>query len=588
MTKRSITKRVVALAAAAMMLVGMVVPTVAMPTPDNGRITVYKYGGNKDSMLQNYTGEKLSDEDVASKITDGGFTPLENAGFTLYAAKTTGPRSIEALNAAMAGDVTKTLKVVGSTIDISGTTPVINFVMSAGSDFPVDTELYEAEKTTDADGKIVFGEDDIPNGHYVLVETDVPAGHKGSIPSLIQLPLANSDGNPHYDIHVYPKNKSTANLVKKDMQDVPKPVENGDVLTFDLKLKFMNTETEPEFAVGSVADLKNGATSYGIARIVEMFSEEFEYVANTLEVYWLDAFGEYSADSKPMATAHYTTSTAPNGNITVDLTAAGIDKAIADNEVGFALVLDAKYVGRPVAGQADKKVVNTMEGLLRPANGTDTTPTPPVGPDPKPTPTPVLDKVYAPTLSIKVNKTAFDTSGPLKDVTFAIATVPVPTEDYDLSLRGNSSIDWEAAGYIVDEDGEPIIAMTNSAGDVYFSNLEGYNDITGAKFYLKEVATAPGYRLKTNTIEVKFETKADYQTSDPQWFNGANWKQNVDILATGNVVNYPLDGPQDPDEPGFSLPLTGGAGTIMFTIAGIVVMLGAATLYLRGRKKEEA
>ena len=577
MTKKRITKRVVALAAAAMMLVGMVIPASAAP---QGSITVHKYAGNRASTLENYTGEELSAADVSSKITAAGYTPLAGAKFQLYQAT---PAQITALRNSMS--TTPALKVVGHTIDTTGATPKIVFEMSAGGDVSVDTAVYGSEGTTNAAGEAVLGST-IPNGYYVLVETEVPADHSGAEPSLIQLPLTGSDGKQNYDVHVYPKNISTTNLVKKDMGDVPKPVENGDILDFDLKLKFKNTETNPAFKVDSAQDLVHtNGTSFGIARITEIFSTDFEYQASSLKAYWLKTDGTIDTTRELTAAQWATIGTLPTtagGQIVAELTQAGLTAAKTEEEVGFGIVLKAKYVGHPVAGTTDHKIVNKMEGFLRPANGTNPTPTnPPAG---TPTPTPVIDETFAPTLSVKVNKTKEDGSTALAGVTFAIATVPVPSIDYDPAVSYAAG-ELATAGYVVNAAGTPITATTNAAGEVFFSNLEGYADGTGAKFYLKEVATAPNYQLKINTIEVTFSNKAGYQSSNATWFNGANWKQGVDILATANVVNYPFGTP-DPDELGFSLPLTGGAGTVMFTVAGIAVMLAAATLIIKGKKKE--
>ena len=38
---------------------------------------------------------------------------------------------------------------------------------------------------------------------------------------------------------------------------------------------------------------------------------------------------------------------------------------------------------------------------------------------------------------------------------------------------------------------------------------------------------------------------------------------------------------------GFNLPATGGMGTYLFTIGGLVIMAGAALLLIASRKKEE-
>ena len=580
MTKKRITKRVVALMATAMMLVGMAVPAMAAPA-SKGSITVHKYAGNKASAIENKTGEELSAADLANKITDEGYVALEGAKFKLYQAV---QADLNALKTTMS--TTPALKVEGHTIDMSGSTPVIVFDMSTGPDVSIATALYDdgvsTEKTTDAAGTAKFGTNNLPDGYYVLEESFTPADHSGAVPSLIQLPLTDSTGKANHDIHVYPKNVSTANLTKKDMGDVDAPVKSGDILTFDLKLKFKNTATNAADKVDSAQDLEKDGT-FGMARITEIFSNDFNYEEDTLKVYWLKADGTVDLARELASTDYnatgYPAATATGGTINIQLTNDGLTAAKTGNEVGFGVVVQAKYVGFPVAGQADAKVVNKMEGLLRPADGTNITP-------PGPNPPPTEDTVYAPTLRVKVEKTDAATDAALAGVTFAICKVAVPQANYDPAAAITDYTAAELAEYVLGADGKPITATTNALGELYFSNLEGYSDATGAKFYLKEISTVAGYQLKMNTIEVAFANKATYQadTTKAAWFNAGKWTQAANILATAEVENYKLTGPKDPDELGFSLPLTGGAGTVAFTVAGILVMLGAALLIVRKKK----
>ena len=585
MTKKRLVKRGVALLATAVMMVGMVIPamaTVTGPNVEKGTITVHKYAGNRGSVNQNYTGEELSPAEVESKITNGGYTPLAGAKFRLYKADET---QMDAIRDAMREN--QGHKVVGHTIDTSGSTPVIKFTMIGYTvSYDVDTAVYLTELTTDANGIAKFGNGDIPNGYYVLVETETPEGHDPAAPSLIQLPLTNEDGKQHYDVHVYPKNVSTTNLAVKDMHDVDHPVEKNNVLTFDLKLKFSNGIKKPSpLAVEGVTDLKDGS-DYGIAQITERLSDYFEYEANSLEVRWLTDEGEIDTTAAGVIpTTSYTVTGIPaagakGGEIVVALNAAGIDAAIAGPKTGFGLVLNAKYVGFPIGDQIAHMIVNKMEGLLRPGTYDPGNPPPE---DPNIPDEPLTDEIYAPSLTIKVNKRDGVTEDILPGVTFALATKAVPVP-YDPKLTYAAGV--LEADYVMGEDGKPITAMSNHLGELFFSRLEGFKDETGVKFYLKEIETADNYKLKVNTIEVTFDNKAYYQQYEPQWFNGEKWKQNSAIQKVAVVDNYRTDGPQDPDEFGFSLPLTGGAGTIMFTIIGIAVMLGAAMLIIKGKKKE--
>ena len=80
-----------------------------------------------------------------------------------------------------------------------------------------------------------------------------------------------------------------------------------------------------------------------------------------------------------------------------------------------------------------------------------------------------------------------------------------------------------------------------------------------ATYYLKETKAPDGYTLLKDPIEIKISgsTKLGSQI---------------------NIVNTK----------GFDLPTTGGAGTIIFTVGGITIMLGAAFLLIRANKKSKA
>ena len=555
MTKTRITKKLVAFATTMMLLAVMVIPAVAAP---QGRITVHKYeGASMLGAVANTTGEQLIGADLAA-ITAAGYTPLADAEFTLYQL----PQSeIDTLIAA----ITDTNGVEGHVIDIVGGFPKVTFTMEDGTDHVATaTAAYGAPQVTDAAGFATFGSN-IPDGYYVLLETDTPAGYTPASPSLIRLPLTKADGTPNYNVHVYPKNISTTGVAVKTVNGADRPVAPGDIVNFELKGKFISS------TVSSAADLEDGGV-YGTAEIQDNFDITFQYVTGSLSVHWLDASGNITGAALPATYYDVDDQTGglPGGDLIVSLSDAGIDEAINVSAPGFGLVLDAEYVGAP--GLPPK---NTMQSLMQAANG-------PITP-------PIIDEVYVPSLSITVDKrtSAAAGDGPLGGVTFAVAKVPVPTMQY---VPGTPAAAFDltelatlAAEYVVDETGVPISGVTDAAGELVFAGLPGYNN-AAMSFYLKELETKAGYVLLTETVEVQFDSKAGYMFSNPGWFNGTDWRENVVINGSAMIRNYELD-EVNLGAPGFSLPLTGGAGTLLFTAIGIVVMLGAAGAYVYGKKK---
>ena len=567
MTKKRLVKKVVALVATAMMLVGMVIPAMAsgVTYADKGTITVHKYAGNQGGVLPNTTGAELATTDGAHPLNNG-YSALAGAEFTLY--------KVTSLTGVMAK--LKTGETITSTVVVPGAPPSVKYTFSNGDELTEGT-TFIGTNTTVASGQAVFGSANLADGVYVLVETDTPTGYKPAAPSIIRLPLTDKDGEYNYDVHVYPKNVSNTNIVKKDIAGVLKPVTKNDIINFELKAKFLSD------TVTGVSDLRNGAV-YGSAVITETFSSYFDLEESPgVKAYWLDTDGEIDTTA-PIAAAHVTISTLPTGaggSFTATLTTLGIDQAITSNKAGFGLTLSAKYIGAPSAATGDtaNRIENTMYAKILKAGESD--------PDPEDPGT--QDKTFVPSISIKVDKDQSNGS-PLPGVAFALAKVAVPKVNLEvgkaLNTYSSADIALIEAEYVLNAAGEPLVAITDANGFVLFSNLDGYSNDTGATFYLKELATVAGYRLRVPSIEVNFKTQAQYKTAHSDWFDGNNWKENANVTEAATVVNYKLEEPGGGEEPGFSLPLTGGAGTIAFTVAGIVLMLGAAVLIVR--KKKEA
>ena len=575
MTKKRLVKRVVALAATAMMLVGMVIPAMADSTLANsGTITVHKYSGNQEGIVDNYTGSKLTGSDLPSA---NGFVALKDAEFTLYKVNDLKP----VMDKIKAGaTITKTVVVEGA----PGSAPSVKYTFSDSSELTQPTTIVTMAgltnpATTSAAGEIVFGNNNLADGVYVLVETNTPKDHYTAAPSIIRLPLTNEEGKHNYDVHVYPKNVISSDPAKKDIDGVKQPVSTNNLIDFELKAKFISD------TVKNVKDLRAGEAvtgTYGAASITEKFNAYFALQTSpAVTAYWLNANGTLS--TRALLPAEYQVGAltgadgdGAGGQFTVTLTQAGIDKAILGNEVGFGITLRAKYVGAPsvAQGEAANRVTNTMDAYIEaaadgPGDGTTTT-----------------DDTYLPSIAIKVeNETS--SGDPLGGVTFGLSKVPVPRVNLDPNKTMNDYTDQEKAwireDYVLGLDGEPLIEVTDNDGLLIFSNLNGYDNDEGATFYLKQLETVPGFKLKIPAIEVNFKDREGYKADNPDWFDGDDWKENAYVLETVTVTNYEL-GEDDGEEPGFSLPLTGGAGTVAFTIAGILVMLGAAVLIVKRKK----
>lgn len=90
----------------------------------------------------------------------------------------------------------------------------------------------------------------------------------------------------------------------------------------------------------------------------------------------------------------------------------------------------------------------------------------------------------------------------------------------------------------------------------YEANGENYD------YYLVETRAPSGYNLLDNAVKVNFT--------------------DAEVEATAGF--YPV---KVPNSSGITLPITGGTGTVIFTIIGIALMVGAVVLFVVSRKKAE-
>ena len=582
MTKATITKKLVALLATMTLIVGMVIPAIAASQPDTGTITVRKYARSTIGVADPdniYSGEQLS----AAKEAALGM-PLLGAGFTLYEIDMT------AVDIAIANGN----KITSHTIDTVSSPPEVTFTLDGlgtppATSITATTTVKFAEQLTSAAGITVFGNDDIEDGYYLLVETTNPdpARYADAEPSVIKLPLTLNDGSDfNRDIYVYPKNLDTlAAVVNKTIEGTMSALTADDVVPFKITTLFKNDAALPADRVDQASDLENAGV-YGSVKVTDALQGYFTWVntASTpiagtkgLEVYLVNGAGVKIGADLVLGTDYNLTGAVdtPGTTLEVTLTNAGINEAIARVASGLVVEFDTVYTGIGVTagpGVTNLPVANNAVVEIRKAGSTN----PPVIP-------PAV--FHAPKANIVVNKTFTGLMAPnLDGAVFALARGTGVTINYDHTggtAYGVSERAILATEYVCGDNGLPVTATTNGSGQLIFNNVP-YTD-AGVTYYLRELSTKAGYALPAGHIAVTLDSKADLiAASSPLLDSSDNWMSGSVIEPTVTVNNDLVsDATTD-----FSLPLTGGAGTIMFTIAGIVVMLGAAVLIIRNKKKE--
>ena len=100
--------------------------------------------------------------------------------------------------------------------------------------------------------------------------------------------------------------------------------------------------------------------------------------------------------------------------------------------------------------------------------------------------------------------------------------------------------------------------VTDANGTATFAKYEANG--TNYDYYLVETRAPSGYNILDNAVKVNFT--------------------DTEVEATNGVYTVEV-----PNSSGIKLPITGGTGTVIFTIIGIALMVGAVVLFVVSRKK---
>ena len=103
--------------------------------------------------------------------------------------------------------------------------------------------------------------------------------------------------------------------------------------------------------------------------------------------------------------------------------------------------------------------------------------------------------------------------------------------------------------------------VTDADGVATFEKYEANG--TNYDYYLVETQAPSGYNLLADAVKVNFT--------------------DTEVATTAGIYTV-----QVPNKSGIQLPITGGTGTVIFTIIGIALMVGAVVLLVVSRKKSKA
>lgn len=204
----------------------------------------------------------------------------------------------------------------------------------------------------------------------------------------------------------------------------------------------------------------------------------------------------------------------------------------------------------------------------------------------------ITDQAIVYTFALGVEKVDGSTNTPLANVTFDLyaynGTEENVTEDTLKSSGTKVKVTATADGaghYVVDAAGNATLT-TDSAGNI------GVNGLENGNYYLVETKTNDGYNLLSKPVKVEINvvyttTTTTVTNTNEDGITTITTTVKTDTFTGGenNTGTYKI---QVQNNKGFQLPTTGGAGTLLASLIGILLMGGGAFVFISSRKKKKA
>lgn len=618
-------------------------------TTKTGSITIHKYEYN-ESGGEAGTGETTDVNKVPSDAK-----ALEGAGFTIY-------------KVANIDDLAKYYNANPESL------PSVDDYLTDGEINASKVLETKSEVKTDNAGIAKF--DNLALGFYVVVETTTPDKVTTPVkPFIVSVPMTTKDGdNWLYDVHVYPKNKTTYGGVtlEKTGKDgtklegvtfilqkqngsswvnVTKNENTGDDLTLKTdkdgritveglsqgKYRFIETDrgtnngyimdgaTVYEFTVTAdgkivydgktenniiitVKNEKPDMTKQVKERDKDNWKQDADYNVGDMVPYKITIdvpsnitnLKEFTLTDTPTNLDDKEVSLQCEGS-DVDLNAYSVAK---EGEHGFKIT----FTTENMASYAGKQIVVTynaelLGGAVTTINGNQNTakleysnkilpgqddkdnPNRPENPDIKPGKDSIEDSAVVYTFKLQILKKAEKADGtPLQDVEFDLYKEVSKETINAITGAKAKNVGLDSEKYWLKINTDPL--KTDENGEVSQSGL------ANGTYYLVETKTNKNYNLLKEPVKVELNivytttTKTEWVTDE----NGVKTLVKNEITKTefkeGSDTSTGTHTETIINKKGFTLPITGGMGTVFFSIAGFALMAGAAFVLLKGRRKD--
>lgn len=186
----------------------------------------------------------------------------------------------------------------------------------------------------------------------------------------------------------------------------------------------------------------------------------------------------------------------------------------------------------------------------------------------------ITDEAIVYTFALNVVKVDGKTKTPLAGVTFDLYSYDGDVEDVtEDTLTDNGTLIKETL-------------TTDSKGNIVVNGLKNGN------YYLVETETNEGYNLLSKPVKVEinvtYATTTTTVTNTDEDGNTTSTTTVTTTTFTGGEKNTGTYKIEVQNNKGFQLPTTGGTGTLLASLIGILLMMGGAFMFSSSRKTKKA
>lgn len=601
--------RVLALLMAALMAFGLMTTAFAETTIDTSKkasLSIYKYDITKASAdgvwdAESYVSTGLHDDSVIDKLSKYAiqgveFTYLKVADITMNNELVDGQRQVGVLYGFDGSERSNAvLSAIGLTAsEAHKTENGVNYYTSdslnnklaaalAANATAVKNALEAAVKNggvamTETDTAGHTSASNMEQGLYLVVETRVPEMVTITCnPFFVSLPMTTIDGSEWlYDLTVYPKNQTGNPTLDKTVRESKNSTGKHNGSLTDIKDGYAHTATA---SVGDVVDyqiistlptITSKASSLSEYTYVDTLSKGIKYNKNDVVIEFFrdsactDKITTWAEDSGKFSVTYDDTA----NTMTIKMTEAGL------NEINEATTVYTDSVKRGYsdctmrityaatltsdAKMGDTDNPNEVELTWRRTNSTyfDT----------------LNDCCHVYTYGVDVLKQFSDGKGNIQNVKFNLHN---DTDNCYIIADLKDGI-YYAKG-VTTKKSDATTFVPNGSGHIVVKGLEDDS------YSLTEIATDKGYVLLKEAVKIVITTKENgtCEQCGAKLLTASATVNGKDVTMTDGNAIVPLT---VVNNPGFDLPKTGGYGTWMFTIGGILLLGTAAFIVVKSRK----